>query len=75
MEEPAEHDVLLARIARGEGMILLPASFSAIQRQGVVFCPLQDASQQLPLRLGVVTMPTNKMLLEELTAVLEKSLP
>lgn len=75
VEEPAEHDVLLARIARGEGMILLPASFSAIQRQGVVFCPLQDASQQLPLRLGVVTMPANKMLLEELTAVLEKSLP
>lgn len=34
VEEPAEHDVLLARIARGEGMILLPASFSAIQRQG-----------------------------------------
>ena len=27
VEEPAEHDVLLARIARGEGMILLPASF------------------------------------------------
>ena len=36
VEEPAEHDVLLARIARGEGMILLSASFSAIQRQGVV---------------------------------------
>ncbi|PLL55085.1 LysR family transcriptional regulator, partial [Klebsiella michiganensis] len=46
VEEPAEHDVLLARIARGEGMILLPASFSAIQRQGVVFCSLRDASQQ-----------------------------
>jgi hypothetical protein len=37
VEEPAEHDVLLARIARGEGMILLPASFSAIQRQGWYF--------------------------------------
>lgn len=75
VEEPAEHDVLLARIARGEGMILLPASFSAIQRQGVVFCPLRDASQQLPLRLGLVTMPTNVGLRERVIAVLEKSLP
>ena len=75
VEEPAEHDVLLARIARGEGMILLPASFSAIQRQGVVFCPLRDASQQLPLRLGVVTMPANEGLRERVIAVLEKSLP
>lgn len=75
VEEPAEHDVLLARIARGEGMILLPASFSAIQRQGVVFCALRDASQQLPLRLGVVTMPANEGLRERVIAVLEKSLP
>lgn len=74
VEEPAEHDVLLARIARGEGMILLPASFSVIQRQGVVFCPLQDARQQLPLRLGMVTRPENEILREELTAVFEKSL-
>ncbi|MDU4230976.1 MAG: LysR family transcriptional regulator [Klebsiella grimontii] len=75
VEEPAEHDVLLARIARGEGMILLPASFSAIQRQGVVFCSLRDASQQLPLRLGVVTMPANEGLRERVIAALEKSLP
>ena len=74
-EEPAEHDVLLARIARGEGLILLPASFSAIQRQGVVFCPLQDASQQLPLRLGMVTLPANERVRERVTAVVEKSLP
>ncbi|HEY4467234.1 MAG TPA: LysR family transcriptional regulator [Klebsiella sp.] len=75
VEEPVEHDVLLARIARGEGMILLPASFSAIQRQGVVFCPLRDASQQLPLGLGVITLPGNEMLLEGVIAALEKSLP
>ena len=51
VEEPAEHDVLLARIARGEGMILLPASFSAIQRQGVVFCPVAEGDS-MPLILG-----------------------
>lgn len=56
VEEPAEHDVLLARIARGEGMILLPASFSAIQRQGVVFCPVAEGDS-IPLSLGVVYAP------------------
>ena len=56
VEEPAEHEVLLARIARGEGMILLPASFSAIQRQGVVFCPVAEGDS-MPLSLGVVYAP------------------
>ncbi|MBA6161848.1 LysR family transcriptional regulator [Klebsiella variicola] len=56
VEEPAEHDVLLARIARGEGMILLPTSFSAIQRQGVVFCPVAEGDS-MPLSLGVVYAP------------------
>ncbi len=56
VEEPAEHDVLLARIARGEGMILLPASFSAIQSQGVVFCPVAEGDS-MPLSLGVVYAP------------------
>ena len=56
VEEPAEHDVLLARIARGEGMILLPASFSEIQRQGVVFCPVAEGDS-MPLSLGVVYAP------------------
>ena len=56
VEEPAEHDVLLARIARGEGMILLPASFSAIQRQGVVFCPVAEGDS-MPLSLGVIYAP------------------
>ncbi|WP_460194219.1 LysR family transcriptional regulator [Klebsiella variicola] len=56
VEEPAEHDVLLARIARGEGMILLPASFSAIQCQGVVFCPVAEGDN-MPLSLGVIYAP------------------
>jgi hypothetical protein len=43
--------MLLARIARGEGMILLPASFSAIQRQGVAFCPVAEGDA-MPLSLG-----------------------
>ena len=56
VEEPAEHDVLLARIARGEGMILLPASFPDTQRRGVVFCPVAEGDS-MPLSLGVVYAP------------------
>ena len=56
VEEPAEHDVLLARIARGEGMLPLPASFPATQRRGVVFCPVAEGDS-MPLSLGVVYAP------------------
>ena len=53
LEEAPEHDVLLARIARGEAMGLLPASFSAIRREGVRFAPLEEGPL-LTLRLGLV---------------------
>ena len=53
IEEPEEYDVLLARIAQGEGMGLLPRSFSAIGRQGVVFQPLEEESL-LQMRLGLL---------------------
>ncbi len=52
LEEPEEYDVLLARIAQGDGMGLLPRSFSAIGRNGVVFCPLAEQSL-LGLQLGL----------------------
>lgn len=48
--EPPEHDVLLARIAAGEGMALMPASFAIIERQGVRFVALTEAWE---MRLGV----------------------
>ncbi|WP_336221201.1 LysR family transcriptional regulator [Citrobacter amalonaticus] len=57
LEEPLEHDVLLARIAHGDGLSLLPASFAAIQRQGVVFRPLGDDA--LRLHAGLVMLPEN----------------
>lgn len=57
IEEPLEHDVLLARIARGEGLSLFPASFAAIQRQGVVFRPVDEAA--LCLQCGLVMLPEN----------------
>lgn len=58
IEEPLEHDILLARIARGDGLSLFPASFSAIQRQGVVFRPLRD--ETLSVGLGLVMPAENE---------------
>lgn len=57
IEEPLEHEVLLARIARGEGLSLFPASFAAIQRQGVVFRPVEEAA--LFVECGLVVLAEN----------------
>lgn len=73
VEEPAEHDVLLARIARGEGMILLPASFSAIQRQGVVFCPVAEGDS-MPLSLGVIYVPHRAESVQQWLSLLDEHL-
>lgn len=53
IEEAPEHDVLLARIARGEAWGLFPASFAAIRREGVRYAPLVEGPL-LTLRLGLV---------------------
>lgn len=53
IEEPPEHDVLLARIAFGEGWALLPQSFARVTRAGVNFCPLAGGCS-LRLGLGLV---------------------
>lgn len=53
IEEAPEHDVLLARIARGEAFGLFPASFAAIRREGVRYAPLTEGAL-LTLRLGLV---------------------
>lgn len=52
IQEPLEHDVLLSRIANGEGMALLPESFAKIRREGIKFLPLRGC--QLKLGLGLV---------------------
>lgn len=68
LEEPLEHDVLLARIAHGDGLSLLPASFAAIQRQGVVFRPLCDG--ELSIQAGLVMLPENVARLQWLKSVM-----
>ena len=72
IEEPMEHDVLLARIAQGDGLSLVPASFSAIQRQGVIFLPLTDT--ELFLSMGLATLPENVTKVAWLQTVATQSL-
>jgi len=67
-DEPAEHDVLLARIAAGEGMGLFPASFRAIRREGVAFLGLAEG-ELLGIRLGLVTAEGREELAETLAAL------
>ena len=73
-EEPAEHDVLLARIAAGEGMGLFPASFSAIRRTGVVFAALTEGDL-LGIRLGLIVPPGREVLADSLAQMAEDALP
>lgn len=54
LEEPDEHDVLLARIAAEEGFALMPESFARIRRAGVVFRKVRDLP---PLELAIVHNP------------------
>ncbi|WP_336285681.1 LysR family transcriptional regulator [Citrobacter arsenatis] len=72
IEEPLEHDVLLARIAQGDGLSLIPASFSAIQRQGVIFLPLTDT--ELRISMGLLMLPENVTKLEWLQTLVTQSL-
>lgn len=53
IEEPGEHDVLLARISFGEGWALLPESFTALPRAGVRFVRLEE-NCSLHIRLGFI---------------------
>jgi len=73
-DEPTEHDVLLARIAAGEGMGLFPASFSVIRRTGVVFATLAEGDL-LGIRLGLIVPLGREALSENLVQLAEDTLP
>lgn len=70
LEEPLEHDVLLARIAHGDGLSILPSSFAAIHRQGVVFRPLQASN--LCVTAGLEMLPENAARFAWLTSILSE---
>jgi DNA-binding transcriptional LysR family regulator len=54
LEEPEDHHVLLAAVASGRGVSLLPASFAAIRRDGVIYKPLRE-SAELYVGIGLAT--------------------
>lgn len=56
LEEPSEHDVLLARIAAGDGFALMPQSFTSIVRNGVDFIDVRDLP---PLEMGLIWQDRN----------------
>lgn len=64
-EEPVEHDVLLARVAAGEGAALLPASFAVVHRDGVVYKKISDIGE-LRIQLGMLADAANETLLHEI---------
>lgn len=56
IEEPAEHEVLMARIAFGDGWTILPQSQLRLARIGVKIIPL-ECNGSLRLQLGFVWRP------------------
>lgn len=54
LREPSDHHVLLAAIAAGTGIALLPASFAALRRAGVSYRPLAEG-EELAVGIGLVT--------------------
>ncbi|HEY1152192.1 MAG TPA: LysR family transcriptional regulator [Pseudoduganella sp.] len=56
LREPDDHHVLLADIAAGKGIALLPESFAALKLQGVVYRTLREG-QELALTLGLAHRP------------------
>lgn len=57
--EPADHHVLLAGVAAGEALALLPDSFRALQRRGVVYRPLAEGDA-LSVGLGLALAPEQR---------------
>jgi len=62
LREPDDHHVLLADIAAGKGIALLPESFAALKLHGVVYRKLREGGE-LALTLGLAQRPDSPPLL------------
>ena len=58
LKEPADHHVLLADVANGRGIALLPKSFTAFRRAGVVYRPLAEG-EELSVGIGLA-LPSDR---------------
>jgi DNA-binding transcriptional LysR family regulator len=65
VREPADHPVLLAEVAAGRALALLPRSFTALRRAGVSYRPLVEG-EALAVGVGLALHPGNAPLRETL---------
>lgn len=74
VREPADHPVLLAEVAAGRGLALLPSSFTRLRRTGVVYRPLAEGDE-LAAGVGLATAPHGAGLRDALVAATGLTLP
>ncbi|CAN5234331.1 LysR family transcriptional regulator [soil metagenome] len=67
LREPADHHVLLAEVASGRGVSLLPDSFMTIRRAGVVYRPLVEGDE-MAVGVGLALSPDRQALRDLLLA-------
>ncbi len=56
VREPADHPVLLAEVAQGRALALLPKSFTALRRRGVSYRALGEGDE-LAIGVGLALPP------------------
>ncbi|MGQ7246368.1 LysR family transcriptional regulator [Halomonas sp. V046] len=71
-EEPQDHHQLLASVAAAEGAALIPASFLATRRSGVVTRPLTSAWQGLAIAIAVAWRSDDDTLAASVLAALNQ---
>jgi DNA-binding transcriptional LysR family regulator len=71
LREPADHHVLVAEVAAGRGLALLPASFSQLRHAGVRYRPLAEGAE-LAVGIGLATPADRPALRDALRAALRR---
>ncbi len=72
IKEPADHHVLLADVAGGRGIALLPKSFAGLRRAGVCYRPLVEG-EELAVGIGLATLRNRQELREILVSSIGSS--
>jgi len=70
IDEPQDHHVLLAQVAAGRGIALLPASFVRLRRDGITYKRLRPGTG-LRVGIGIATMPDRNELRRTLLRFVE----
>lgn len=68
LREPADHHVLLAAVAAGTGLALLPRSFTELKRSGVVYRRLAEGTE-LAVGIGLATLKQRHELRDRLVGL------